>query len=314
MVFKTLSSLSGGIVLSEGFIREDMKELNEYELKLYLLINAFAKSKTKSDIPHISDMLKTTPDIVMESIRGLEERKLIKFTSSTITILELKTENDDKTAVLKEYTPEEIAEIKDKNLDELTSFAEKKYGKLLSYKEISILVGLYHYLGMSKEVLMIMIEYTGAIGKKTMNYLRTTALSWCENKIDTPKKAHEYITYLEERKTYHEDMKAMLGIYGRNLTKREAEFLDSWKDKFTSEEIAEAYETAVDMTGKISFSYMDKVLNSDGEGKPYPKRTFTKPKNNIKPTRFNNIKQSGTDYEAVKAKRREALKNRLKTN
>ncbi len=314
MVFKTENNFPGGVILSEGFVREDMAELREFELKLYLLINAFAKSKTKTDIPAVSEMLKTTPDVILESMKGLEKRKLIKFTSSAVTVLEIKAENNDKPATLKEYTPEEIAEIKDKNLDEITSFAEKKYGKLLSYKEISVLVGLYHYLGISKEVLMIMIEYTGALGKKTMNYLRTTALSWHENKIDTPKKAHEYITYLEERKTYHEDMKAMLGIYGRNLTKKEAEFLDSWKDKFTAEEIAEAYETAVDMTGKISFSYMNKVLNSDGESKLNIKKIFTKPKNNVKATRFNNINPSNTDYEAVKAKRREALKNRFKTN
>lgn len=314
MVFKTENNFSDGVVLSEGFIRDEMINLSEFELKIYLLINALAKSKTKTDIPAISNIIKTTPDIVLESIKGLEKRKLIKFTSSAVTVLAIKAENNDKPATLKEYTPEEIAEVKDKNLDELTSFAEKKYGKLLSYREISVLVGLYHYLGMSKEVLMIMIEYTGALGKKTMNYLRTTALSWYENKIDTPKKAHEYITYLEERKTYHENMKTMLGIYGRNFTKREAEFLDSWKGKFTAEEIFEAYETAVDMTGKISFSYMDKVLNSDGERELKVKRIFAKPKNNVKATRFNNINPSGTDYEAVKAKRREELKNRFKTN
>lgn len=313
MVCKTESTSSGGVAISEGFIRDEMPGLSEIDVKLYLLINAYACSKSKAELTVISGILNITPDEVLESLKSLENKKLIKFTSSTITVLDRQSENDGKPAVFKDYTPEEIANLKDKNIDALTTFAEKKYGKLLSYREISVLVGLYHYLGMSKEVLMILIEYTGALGKKTMSYLKSAALSWHEKQIDTPKKAHEYITYLEQQKNYHDEMKELLGIYGRNFSKREAEFLDAWREKFSPEEIQNAYEKAIDMTGKISFSYTNKILLSDDKDFD-EKAVQTKRKTSVKPTRFNNITPSRTDYEAVKAKRKEALKNRFKTN
>lgn len=313
MVCKTENINSSGVAISEGFIRDDMPGLTETEIKLYLIVNFYACSKSKTELPVISNILNITLDEVVEGLKSLENKKLIKFTSSSITVLDRQSENDGKPAVFKDYTPEEIAKLKDKNIDALTTFAEKKYGKLLSYREISVLVGLYHYLGMSKEVLMILIEYTGALGKKTMSYLKSAALTWHEKQIDTPKKAHEYITYLEQQKDYHDEMKDLLGIYGRNFSKREAEFLDIWREKFSPEEIKEAYEKAIDMTGKISFSYTNKILLSDDkefEAKPL----LTKKKNSVKPTRFNNISSSRTDYEAVKAKRKEALKDRFKTN
>ena len=50
---------------------------------------------------------------VSKSIGKSTAKKLIKFTSSSITVLDRQSENDEKPAVFKDYTPEEIAQLKD---------------------------------------------------------------------------------------------------------------------------------------------------------------------------------------------------------
>ena len=45
-------------------------------------------------------------------------------------------------------------------------------------------------------------------------------------------------------------IKMLLGIYGRNLVKKEREYVLKWIEEFSEDEILFAYETAVEKTGK----------------------------------------------------------------
>ena len=309
MKFKTDGDYIGGITLSEGFVRQDMKTLDEQQLKIYLLALMFAETKQKAEIKDIADILQIPIEDVVSALKELEKKTLISLSTTAITLKAPHTENTTKRLTFKEYTPEEIADMDDKDVDKIVRCAEKTYGKLLSYAEISTIISLYKFLSIPREVLIILIEYTGALGRKTMSYLKTAAMDWHERGIDSPKKAHEHITYLEQQKNYYAQMKELFGIYGREFTKKEKEFLDKWAElKFTAEEIKESYEKTIDSTGKISFAYMNKILTSDDV--EFTQKQEQKPRKKVKPTGFNNFTARNRDYDDIKAKAREKLKKR----
>ncbi len=301
MKFKTDGAYRGNIVLTEGFIREDMKNLTEAELKLYLLATMYAHGKKDIEWEDISAQSGYTMREAVEAFQHLEQKKLIKLTTTQITMLSAEPEVSAKPTAFKEYTPEEIAAMNDIEITNLTVCAEKAFGKLLNYGDIGVLTSLYSWVGIPAPVLMILIEYVAALGKKSVGYLKNTALDWHEKGIDTAEKAHAHITYLEQQKEYYASMRDVLGIFGREFTKKEKEYLDKWKGEYSPEKIREAYEKTVDTTGKISFAYMNKILSAD-EGSSAP---AVSTKKRVTPSKFANFEPRKKDYDSVKEKARE---------
>ena len=163
---------------------------------------------------------------------------------------------------------------------------------------------------MKKETLK-RIEYVAALGKKSLGYLKNAALDWHDKGIDTAEAAHAYITYLEQQKEYYASMRDVLGIFGREFTKKEKEFLDKWQKSFTPEQIKEAHEKTLDATGKISFAYTNKILNSDGEA-PKVYTADTSSKKRVVPSKFSNFEPRKKDYDAVREKAKERAKKLAK--
>lgn len=312
MNYKLESGYIGNIVIPEGFIRSEMLSLNETQLKIYIMVSMLAQTKNKPDFQELSSMLGVDINEIISTLQELEKLKLVKLSSTAVTICASEDEESAKPLTFREYTPEEISSMQDKDIQKLTRCAEKTYGKLLSYAEISTLISLYKFIGIPRDVLTVLIEYTGSLGKKTMAYLKNAALDWQEHGIDSAKKAHEYITYLEQQKNYYATVKDVLGIYGREFTKKEREFLDKWSElKFTTEQIKDAYERTVDATGKISFAYMNKILTSDEPPKTFENTQTSKaPVKKVKPTAFNNFKARSRDYDDIKKRAKEKLKNK----
>ena len=312
MNYKLESGYVGNIVIPEGFIRAQMLSLNEAELKTYITVTMLAQTKSKIEFAELASMLKSDIAIVINSLQVLEKLNLVKLSTTSVTVLSTEDDESAKPVAFREYTPEEISAMHDDEIAKLTRCAEKTYGKLLSYAEISVLISLYKFIGISSDVLTVLIEYTGSLGKKTMAYLKNAALDWQQQGIDNAKKAHEYITYLEQQKNFYATIKDYLGIYGREFTKKEREYLDKWSElKLTAEEIKDAYERTIDATGKIAFGYMNKILTADEKPEKHSEMLKT-PAKKVKSTSFNNFNARERNFDDIKRKAKENLKNKRK--
>lgn len=311
MNYKLESGYMGNIVIPEGLIRSEMLSLSEINLKVYITVLMLAQTKSKLEFTELASMLNLDIGKVISALQELEKLNLLKLSTTSVTIKAFEDEENAKRVAFREYSPEEIASMQDKEVQKLTRCAEKTYGKLLSYAEISTLISLCKFVGIPSDVLIVLIEYTGSLGKKTMAYLKNSALNWQEKGIDSVKKAHEYITYLEQQKNFYSTIKDVLGIYGREFTKKEKEYLDKWSElKFSPDMIKESYERTIDATGKISFAYMNRILTDDKQ--PVVAVTSAqKPVNRkVKPTGFNNFKARTRDYDEIKKRAKEKLKNK----
>jgi DnaD/phage-associated family protein len=172
---------------------------------------------------------------------------------------------------LPEYTAEDIRRELDNGtvFSSLVQEAQKSLGKLLSSDDLVKLFGIYDSLGLPPEVILHLITYCidenrrryGPSRVPTMRYIEKTAYTWEREGIFTLEQAEQYLKLLESRKTQIADIKRVLQIRDRELTSGELKYLEGWLSAgFTPEIVEIAYDRTVMRTGKLSWSYMDRIL------------------------------------------------------
>lgn len=290
MFFVVKENYQGNIVFTENFIRNDMKFLDDVKLRCYMYISMLCQTKADSDIDVIADKLGVKIEDVVDSLNFLEERNYIKVAKNKLTLLGVaKTEKSNICSV--HYSPEDLNSVNEDEFRSITESAQQAYGKLLDESMVNSLLNIYKWVALPPEVINLLMFYLASKGKKSMSYLEKTAVDWKEKEIDSVDKANEYIRLTEEKDSKCEHIKILLGIYGRNLVKKEKEYILKWIEKFSEEEILNAYEKAVSSTGKISFAYTDKILNSDGVQTPVK---------HVKTNKFNNFNQKTDSFENIR--------------
>lgn len=170
------------------------------------------------------------------------------------------------------YTGEQLADLlenEETGLKDLISECQNVMGKILNPAEISRIAALTDYLGLKTEqVLMMFVYYKKKFdesGKKlSVPYIEKTAYALYEDGIDTPEKFEEFMRRTEERGNLNGRLRRLFGVGDRTFTKKESSIINSWVDDLgmTYEMIEHAYECNIDNIGKLSLSYMTKILTN----------------------------------------------------
>lgn len=220
------------------------------------------------------------------------------------------------------YKSNEIDKAAEKNQTLASMFyqAESILGDLLSGSEIELLYSFYDWLGLPCEVIVMLLDYAAKHGKTGKRYLETVAIDWADKGIDTFEKAEEYIKQLEALETAEYQIRSVLGIYDRALTQTEKKYIKNWSELGINPKLVSlAYDRTVNNTGKLSYSYMNKILVSwhdegitDEIGVKRSEEIFGLKngnknkdgnKSNVKSNKFNNYTQTNkTDYESLEEK------------
>lgn len=160
----------------------------------------------------------------------------------------------------------EVAELTQKNpeLQFLFQQAESILGRFFSSTDISVLASLYSWAGMPADVLLMLIEYCASQKKTTMRAIEKAAFSWLDQGIDTHDKADRYMREQKEKTERYGLVKSAFGIYDRNLTDKEREYIDCWFAElgFDISMVKLAFERTVANTGRLSMAYIHKILQS----------------------------------------------------
>ena len=153
----------------------------------------------------------------------------------------------------------------------LVGEAQRVMGHALSGADLKTLFGIYDRLGMSGEVIMLLINHCAARLKKrygegrlpTMHAVEKEAFRWARQEICTLPQAEDYIAQAERREEEEEKLLRILQINGRAPTATERRYLDSWLSMgFSSEALEIAYDRTVVRAGKLAWAYMDRIVRS----------------------------------------------------
>lgn len=143
----------------------------------------------------------------------------------------------------------------------------------LSSVEMKTLFGIYDYLALPPEVIMMLINYCVARCREqstpdhprrpSMRNIEKEAYNWVHQEILTLDQAEEYIRRQRERRDALGRAKAAVGIHGRELTPTETKYLSAWLDMgFDEDALAIGYDRTITNTGALKWSYMNKIMQS----------------------------------------------------
>lgn len=172
---------------------------------------------------------------------------------------------------LPEYSAEEIytRSASDGAFTSIVDETAKAMGRKLSAQEMKMLFGVYDYLGLPPDVIMMLVhhcieryrEKAGPGRTPTMRSIEKEAFVWANREIMTFEQAEAYIRSLSERREAVMEVKSSLRIKGRDLSPTEQKYIESWLDMgFEADALAVAYDRTVVQKGSLIWSYMNAIV------------------------------------------------------
>jgi len=161
---------------------------------------------------------------------------------------------------LPEYSLEDVElHLKDKEVQRLFKMVHILTGKPLTDTERQMYLGFYDDLGLSVDVISVLLEYCIDKNKTHNNYLRTVARDWSERGISTVDEAEDYISLFNNE--YREILR-YFGASGRDPIEKEMEYMHRWlkEEMWAMPVIKLACEKTVMNKGGASFAYADGIF------------------------------------------------------
>jgi len=168
-----------------------------------------------------------------------------------------------KRPVVKEFPEYSLKDIEkhlcDPEVGRLFYMAESYMGKLLTDVERRMFLAFYDDLGLSVDVIEVLVDYCVTKNKTHNNYISTVARDWAARGIATLDQAEEYISLFNNE--YREILR-YFGISGRDPIDKEIEYMHKWmkEDNFSMEVIKLACERTIMNKANPNFSYADGIL------------------------------------------------------
>ena len=167
------------------------------------------------------------------------------------------------------YTQQDVLEAAgDNDFRALCGEVQRVLGKSLNTEEMKILLGFTRYLGMSADVISVLVCYCkerarqrGSLRNPSLRAIEKEAYAWAERGIDTMEEASAFIQAQNVRNSSLHKLMDLLQIRGRNLTPAEERYAESWLEMgFSREALSMAYERTCLNTGGLNWAYMNKIL------------------------------------------------------
>ncbi len=168
------------------------------------------------------------------------------------------------------YTEHDVIDAMDKDRDFKALYGEiqRLLGRNLNTEELKILLGFIRYLGMSPEVICMLICYCkerarqkGSLRNPSLRTIEKEAYAWADRGIDTIEEAAAFIQTQNMRTSRLGQLMRLLQIRGRNLTPAEEKYADAWLQMgFEDAVLAEAYQRTCLNTGGFTWRYMNTIL------------------------------------------------------
>jgi DnaD/phage-associated family protein len=179
---------------------------------------------------------------------------------------------------LPEYTAEDIASRARESGEFKVIIGETQriMGHMLTGPDLKTLFGIYDYLHLPAEVIILMInhcveetrERLGPGKLPSMHSIEKEAYVWYNREILTLEAAEEFLMKKRAQSGNFADIKRLLQINGRNFSASERKYVEAWLDMgFELDAIALAYDKTVIKTGNLAWKYMNSILTSWHEKK-----------------------------------------------
>lgn len=297
--------------IPDEFITGKMTEANGAYVKVYVYALYLAKNNMPFDAKKAAEALHLIESDVLNALEywskaGVLEKNEISLTFKSSDKGQTAPgednsakENEPEVSSKKEIKTPEESELMiqgSKELAEMCTVAQSILQKNLTKSDLQTIYWFYDGLGLSPEVISMLIEYCASKNKRSMKYIEKVAISWHENGITTMDAVEKYIADEAERANSYSALKTIFSVNDRSFSKKELEFLDKWTKEYKMSEdmVALAYEYCIMQTQKLSFPYMNAIIE-----RWYNNNIFTIPDAEADHESFKGSGSQSTDSERL---------------
>ncbi|MCH5210370.1 MAG: DnaD domain protein [Oscillospiraceae bacterium] len=251
------------IPVSSDFIENHMPQANGAYVKVYLLALSLAVSGKSMSTGEMAGNLNLLESDVVNALEYWNKNGALRYDNENVLFGAAKpSEKTDE--ITNKKSMEQITEemTNNKALADLCTISQEILEKPLRNRDIETLYWFYDELGLSPEVITMLLEYCVSKDKRSMSYIEKVAISWHKNGIITIDAADRFITEEKEKSGYFGSLKKLFGIENRNFSKTEETYLKTWRDDYGMDEnmVGLAYEYCIMQTSKLSFPYMNSII------------------------------------------------------
>ena len=169
-----------------------------------------------------------------------------------------------------DYTERDVLRAMDGDTDFRSLYGEiqRLLGRTLNTEELKILLGFVRYLGLSGDVISMLVCYCkerarqkGSLRNPSLRTIEKEAYAWAEQGIDTMEEAAAFIQTQNMQRSQIGKIMRVLQIRGRNLTPGEEKYAKQWIEwGFPEDSIAIAYDRTCTNTGGMNWAYMNRII------------------------------------------------------
>lgn len=262
------------VPVSVYFIENFLKDASGIFLKVYLYALNLAQNGIEIDNGTIAEELNILESDVLQAFTYwqnvgmlVEDSGVVEFCAEPVIdepepkIIPSKESTSGEKKV---YDSVEVAKkiSENQDLSEMALLAQELLGKPLTTSEMETLYWFYDGMDFSTEAILLILDYCVAKDKRNMRYIEKVAVAWSEKGIKTPEQIMDYTSNEEKKNSFEYKLQRAMGIADRALSKAEEQYISTWHDQYGYDEemILLAYEYCLLNTTKLSFPYMDKII------------------------------------------------------
>ncbi|MCI8979566.1 MAG: DnaD domain protein [Clostridia bacterium] len=239
-----------------------MPSANGAYVKVYLMALALGVRSEEMSTAEMAGKLNLLESDVVNALEYWNKLGALKYSREQVSFGSAVSEVQESKPQKKDMEEIRGAMTENPELADLCTLSQEILGKTLRNKDIETLYWFYDELGLSPEVITMLLEYCVSKDKRNMNYIEKVAISWHENGIVTIDAADRFINNEKEKSGYFYSLRKLFGIDNRSLSKTEETYLKSWRDDLGMDEnmVGLAYEYCIMQTSKLSFPYMNSII------------------------------------------------------
>ncbi len=248
-------------------VSKHLKEATAPELRVLLSLLSQGRDATEQSV---CDALGITPGELSACVETWLSRGVLsmegRFVVLTQPLIDLaKPATAPKTAPRRPAYQMELVwqELEQKpSLRSALRTAQTILNREFAQTEYEVLYSLYDYYGLPPETILLLMGHCAAMGRTSCKAIEELAAEWHRRAITTPEEAAAYIEDDNRRREAQAVVRRLFGLGSRTLTPKEKDCIARWTGDFHYGEpmLEAAYNRCVDIIGKLSFSYIDKIL------------------------------------------------------
>ena len=237
-------------------INEYLREVSGENFKVLFLI--FSEKKNLSCF-EIATKLDITISQVEDAIRFWKFKGILKLPEEEQAVIKV-----EKPSV-EQITTKELIEAKNENklVTMLFKEAEILFKRPLRPIERRTLLYIYEFYKLDVDIILMVLDFCMR-NKKSLKQILLICEKMADEDLTSHEEAENYIKKLTENLNIEKQIKHCFGIYDRKLSANEKKYINRWTTKydFKINIIKIAFNICVDRTGKLSFQYIEKILQN----------------------------------------------------